>query len=301
MSVHFTSPVWKNSPQTGSTLLILLALADMANDEGFCWPSIKTLAERARMQPRNVQVILQKLIVAGELDVQYGNGPKTPNGYLNRYRVICLPATQGVHDNAPVQRDAPVQKSTGGVHENAPGGVQKTARGVHPSAPKTSEKPSGLEPSEKPSKESRSAPNVNDPLIALLAAYREVMHPGEPPFVQTQFLASRQFLAALQSEGVTPERYAEATRAAAASWPSERITARSVAGHVSDLLRPKSAAPTLFTSPQTPKEAKAEREEAAIRAALLRRGLSEPPAPPSMKNVTPPNYENTRHVNGIER
>lgn len=49
MSVRIMSRVWESSPYRGNHLLVLLALADWANDEGWCWPLAQTLADKARI------------------------------------------------------------------------------------------------------------------------------------------------------------------------------------------------------------------------------------------------------------
>ena len=41
MSIRVMTQVWDTSEQKGSALLLLLALADHAADDGFCWPGIQ--------------------------------------------------------------------------------------------------------------------------------------------------------------------------------------------------------------------------------------------------------------------
>jgi hypothetical protein len=61
---------WKNSKQRGTALLLMLALADSANEEDFtCWPSIRTLANKIRMSDRSVQILLAQLVKAGEIAI----------------------------------------------------------------------------------------------------------------------------------------------------------------------------------------------------------------------------------------
>jgi hypothetical protein len=67
MSIHIMSAVWKNSVQTGGNLLLLLAMADFANDDGECWPSVATLATKARITDRHVRRILRQLEEDGEI------------------------------------------------------------------------------------------------------------------------------------------------------------------------------------------------------------------------------------------
>lgn len=67
MSVKVMSHVWEHSKQKGSKLLMLLAIADSANDAGFAWPSQATLAKKARMTKRNAQRLLDQLATTGEI------------------------------------------------------------------------------------------------------------------------------------------------------------------------------------------------------------------------------------------
>jgi hypothetical protein len=76
--------VWANSQQSGGGLLVMLALADFANDEGECWPSILVLAQKARLSEREVQYLLPKLEQTGELRLDRSNGGRNRR---NRYIV----------------------------------------------------------------------------------------------------------------------------------------------------------------------------------------------------------------------
>jgi Helix-turn-helix domain len=74
MSIHVMSRVWECSTQAGGSLLVLLAIADFADDEGLAFPSIGTLARKARLSPRQVQRVLAELVAAGELEIEHGHG-----------------------------------------------------------------------------------------------------------------------------------------------------------------------------------------------------------------------------------
>jgi hypothetical protein len=65
MSLRLMAAVWESAPCSQTTLLVLLALADHANDEGKCWPSVATLAKRTRTSERHVHRILLELKAAG--------------------------------------------------------------------------------------------------------------------------------------------------------------------------------------------------------------------------------------------
>lgn len=82
MSIKVMSAVWENSSQTGGSLLVLLALADFAGDNGECYPAVKTLAEKARMSERNARYVLRGLEAAGEIATVVGGGRHGTSGYL---------------------------------------------------------------------------------------------------------------------------------------------------------------------------------------------------------------------------
>jgi hypothetical protein len=88
MSVKVMAQVWEYSPAKGSELLLLLALADNANDAGICYPGVKTLARKIRMTPRNTQILLRKLDAAGLIAIGQNAGLPTTKGATNRYRLL---------------------------------------------------------------------------------------------------------------------------------------------------------------------------------------------------------------------
>jgi hypothetical protein len=83
MSIKIMSRVWEQSKQGGSPLLLLLAIADNANDAGWCWPSQETLAKKIRMSPKSIPRIARKLQNAGELFINN----RSDQGKVTRYIV----------------------------------------------------------------------------------------------------------------------------------------------------------------------------------------------------------------------
>lgn len=73
--------VWEQAPYAEGTLLVLLALADWSNDEGMSWPSVSRLAQKARLERRQVQRIIKKLQLDGALTITYGAGRGNQNVY----------------------------------------------------------------------------------------------------------------------------------------------------------------------------------------------------------------------------
>jgi hypothetical protein len=72
MSIKVMTEVWDESPEKGAKLLVLLALADRANEDGVCWPRMSKVAERARVTVRGLQKIMRELEESGQLKVYVG-------------------------------------------------------------------------------------------------------------------------------------------------------------------------------------------------------------------------------------
>ena len=82
MSIKLMYEIWDNQdPQlTGSRLVIMLCLADDADDNDECWLSIARIAELARITPANVTRHIKELEAAGYLIVTRTSG--THNIYV---------------------------------------------------------------------------------------------------------------------------------------------------------------------------------------------------------------------------
>jgi Mn-dependent DtxR family transcriptional regulator len=83
MSVKRTSACWDNETTSGNDRLAMLALADHADDNGFCWPSIKTISEKIRCSERTTIRIIQRLEELGVVYIEHSIG----RGHSNRYIV----------------------------------------------------------------------------------------------------------------------------------------------------------------------------------------------------------------------
>jgi hypothetical protein len=71
MSIKIMNQIWEHSKQKGSSLLLLLAIADHADDDGYCWPGIENLAQKIRMSDRQTTRILEQLEKRRELYIQH--------------------------------------------------------------------------------------------------------------------------------------------------------------------------------------------------------------------------------------
>lgn len=67
MSVRASTWAWSLEEVMGSEALVLLALADQANDEGLCWPSQEKLAPKARQSVSTLRRSLRSLEKMGLL------------------------------------------------------------------------------------------------------------------------------------------------------------------------------------------------------------------------------------------
>ncbi len=117
------SDVLDHAPVSGSKLLVLVALANFADDEGVCWPAMATIAAKARISERSAQRACRDMADAGILDIEEGSGPRG----ANRYRVVV----------AAFRGNGPDTTSSGGgaklsPPEPASEGVTNSAGGVTP-------------------------------------------------------------------------------------------------------------------------------------------------------------------------
>jgi len=117
VSFKVTNWVWARSESRNGARLVMLALADRADDDGFAWPSIEDLCERTKLSPRAVQKALANLVELGELKVESGGGRRV----RNRYTIVPKPRTSdGVTDEYP------------GTSDGVTDGKPRTSDGVSP-------------------------------------------------------------------------------------------------------------------------------------------------------------------------
>jgi DNA-binding transcriptional regulator YhcF (GntR family) len=135
MSIFVMSQVWKNGPENQGELLVLLALADYANDEGECFPSMASVGKKARMSERNARRVVRKLEQDGYLTVRENRGRKHTNLYVLAFSKLKS------DKSSDIQTDA--QKTGHSRQENRTSATVKpdTAMSAEPSI--TIKEPSG--------------------------------------------------------------------------------------------------------------------------------------------------------------
>lgn len=88
--------VWEHSKQKGSALLMLVAMADQANDHGVCFPATDTLAERCRVSRRQAQRLVDQLEASGEIVIYNRQDPEHKQHFYSNVYVIKMPGVKPV-------------------------------------------------------------------------------------------------------------------------------------------------------------------------------------------------------------
>jgi hypothetical protein len=128
MSLDVMTAVWKHSDAKGTDLLLLLALADNADDEGFCFPSYPYLAAKTRMSDRTVRRRISELCDTDELSLVASGRAGRSNEYM-----VNIHALREKPDHTPKrggQNDRVAERSTG--QNDTPYGQQVAASTVIP-------------------------------------------------------------------------------------------------------------------------------------------------------------------------
>lgn len=138
--------VFEHSKQSGSALLVLVAIADWATAEGFCPARIAAIAEKARLSERQTKRILHQLESQGEIKIHFGEGRQTSHGMTNSYQILM----DGVSPATP-------PNVTGDTRDTPPmtpqGVTPETPQGVTSASPESLIDPD-LDPLKKSQKES---------------------------------------------------------------------------------------------------------------------------------------------------
>ncbi len=119
MSIRVMTLVFAGSETDHGTRLVMLAIADNADDEGTAYPSVARIAHKARLSERAAQDAIRKAESMGELSIETGAGPHG----CNIYRINCRKLWELGCKN-PFQAggaiSAPVQKHVKTVTKTAP-------------------------------------------------------------------------------------------------------------------------------------------------------------------------------------
>lgn len=112
MSIKVMNAVWASGPDDHAGLLVLLAMADIADDNGVLWPSLATIAAKSRMSERNARRIIRALEAAGWVDTSVNRGRNCTNSYrINTDKITG----QDNRTNCPGGQMAPENRTNGAI------------------------------------------------------------------------------------------------------------------------------------------------------------------------------------------
>ncbi len=210
MSVGVMAWVWKHSQSKPVQRLVLLAIADCANDRGTdAFPAASTLAKKTGLSERGVRKAINDLQSIGELEVDYKAGPKG----CNRYRVLMpdlAPHAGSTRHHVPGTR----HETTGDPAPRAP----EPSLNHPPTEPSLEPSLSGalFEPQTKPPRKTATKPGADPAFDAFWAAYPRKISKGHARKAWTTATAT----------GTDPAEIITATEAHAARCARNRTEER---------------------------------------------------------------------------
>lgn len=182
MSVKALSAAFDDSRATDSAFVVLLAMADWADQNGRCYPSYKQIAEKARVSRATAIESVRTLVKLGEIErVEQGKEPDDSDDqapanvraqWRNLYRIVLIkPRGQVVQGPDPLDTPVPIAQvvqPSDPLPENLPsaGGLTEPSQVVQPSdrhiRNRPSDRPSVLKAGARPLTPDENADD-NDP------------------------------------------------------------------------------------------------------------------------------------------
>jgi len=137
MSIKIMQEVMELAPVDQGTLLVLLVLADSA-DEGSrtCYPGVGSIAAKSRLSERQVQYCLQRLREIGVIDVSRNASPVKTNLYRITETSKWAQARDAIiapHSKKPETQSATCRDATHCVSETQPIAPKPSVTSVEPS------------------------------------------------------------------------------------------------------------------------------------------------------------------------
>jgi hypothetical protein len=173
MSIRAMQAVWDHSAQQGSRLLLMLALADYADDEGMSWPKLATLAQKCRCSRGYIKTMIGDLKEAGEVQVIERHVEGGGN-MSNLYKLTVLGVTAVSPGVTPVPPPGATPVTPPG-HPGAPLGVtlEATEPSVEPPIEPPEIKNTAPRAERKRPPHDDVLPQTNTPQRAMFAALAE--------------------------------------------------------------------------------------------------------------------------------
>lgn len=200
MSIEAMVWVLRHSPLSGSDKVILLGIANHADDEGGnAWPSVRTLSRYANMSERSVQRALKRMADEGHIVVRRqrgGTADTSADRRPNLYQVVM----SGVTFTSPRVQDGPERGDT------------RVADGVTHVSP---------EPSSEPSIRDAAAPRARNPLWDSVA---EVCGWTGRTLTRSEQGRIAKAVKELREVDATPEDVVARARKYRKEWPEVELT-----------------------------------------------------------------------------
>lgn len=182
MSVHVSSWVWDHAECEGNELLIMLALADYANDEGVCWPGMATLSRRCRCHVSTIQRNIAKAVERGDMELT-ARSKDNGNADTNLYKFTKYVEHRNSHLGTGRKLRGGVVANCGEDWSQLEGGTGRTAMVC---------KPSVKEPSEEKKAQAARLPLANPELEHLFDQFIISRKKMRKPLTEyAQYLASK--------------------------------------------------------------------------------------------------------------
>lgn len=163
MSVYISGSAWFLA-MVPMRKMVLLALADNATDEGVCWPSQATLAQKVSISERSLRDHLHALVSDGWVAItSLGNGRGKSTEYLLNVARI----------KAEGDAAFAIRKAEAGAQKAEPD-AEKAETSFRPTVIQPSEEPSGSPPARTRKKQTEVVPlNAHERLL-LLTDYTDI-------------------------------------------------------------------------------------------------------------------------------
>lgn len=110
MSIRVMSKVWDDEELSPTEKFILLSLADHADDDGYCYPSVARLVKRTGYSERTVQTAVKRLREVGKLRIDQNAGPKGCNLFVIYPTHVTNTAAAAPPHQKHLAADAPPQE-----------------------------------------------------------------------------------------------------------------------------------------------------------------------------------------------
>lgn len=200
MSVSVSNWAWGLQCVQGTTKLVLMALADSADDSGACWPRVDTIAHKATASRATVKRALKKLEEIGLLrrkERLREDGSQASNVYHLAVG-IDVPKPEITHDE---QDELELETAEKVGAQNEPLGVQNEPGGVHR---RTGEGFTG-----EPGRGSPVSPHIEPPIKPPL---EPTLTHALPCLGDLMAMEPPERAAAMEAHGLTPASFGKSAR-----------------------------------------------------------------------------------------